>query len=932
VSVAPALVGRARELEGLRARLVDARRLGQIALLEGEAGIGKSRLIDEVLDCARDDGYRVLYGKAEELERTRPFRALADALPADDPDVAPVAAMLKAVLTPDGPSPFLVADAVLDLLEELSMRSPVVLALDDLQWADPETLVVLGAAGRLAYAPVFVVGALRPTPRTHELDLVLARLRQDGAAHLVLEPLDSLSVSQLVAAALGGRPGAALLHEVAGAGGNPFFVLELLHALREDGAIEAAAGGVELTRPGLVPAMRFTVVRRLAALQRETVEALRAASVLGSSFSLADLSAFTGRTAVALAGALDDAVRAGVLGAQGDRLAFRHDLVRESLYADMPEAVRKAMHRDAGRALAAAGRPALDVATHMGLGAQAGDMDAVEWLVRAMTELRNSAHPTRLELCRRAHELTPPSHPLHDQTAAYMVQDLAYVGRAREAEELARQLLARPLDRVAEGAARLGLAEALESQGRIREALEAWEELNRLNTTEPACGAEPAISSFWHVGLADSTASLGFGALMFGEIDQAERHACAALDLAGPDGSRIAISNAHAILALVASVRGHVDEGLDHARSAVSAIDELWTRRERMTQARMAQGGLLAHAGRLDEAIDAFRTGYERLAEVGRPGAHYHWSIAATRYLTGAWDDALAEVETGFADVQSPAHPASLLGRGAAARILLHRGDIEGAERWVRDGEQVMAEQGPGIGWEWILWCRALLHEARGETEAARSMLEALWQLAARLRYFAGFYRLYAPDVVRLAGAGVAEAVTAEVEEGGRRSRVASAVAVGERCRGLVSGDADALRRAVDGYRRAAGVIELAYALEDAGDVELLEEALRIWDGLGAVRDAARVEAALRARGVRRVRRVVRARATTGWDALTRSEREVVALVAEGLTNPQIAGRLFVSRNTVRSHLAHVFDKLGCASRAELAAEAVRRAGAARAL
>jgi DNA-binding CsgD family transcriptional regulator len=175
------------------------------------------------------------------------------------------------------------------------------------------------------------------------------------------------------------------------------------------------------------------------------------------------------------------------------------------------------------------------------------------------------------------------------------------------------------------------------------------------------------------------------------------------------------------------------------------------------------------------------------------------------------------------------------------------------------------------------------------------------------------------------------------VEEAARRAREApSARGVALRCRGLVENDADILLEAVEAYRRSPRPVELAWTCEDAGvalvshgrkaeGIPLLQEALSGLEAVGALREARRVEAHLRGAGARRGRRGVRRRPAMGWDALTDTERRVVDLVCEGLTNRGVAERLFISRRTVDTHVAHVFGKLGVRSRAELAARAARR-------
>jgi DNA-binding CsgD family transcriptional regulator len=153
------------------------------------------------------------------------------------------------------------------------------------------------------------------------------------------------------------------------------------------------------------------------------------------------------------------------------------------------------------------------------------------------------------------------------------------------------------------------------------------------------------------------------------------------------------------------------------------------------------------------------------------------------------------------------------------------------------------------------------------------------------------------------------------------------------RARGLLEGDAAVLTHAADRLRAAGRTLEAARAAEDAAALdggaarELLSRARDAYERADAVRDLARVDAARRALGVRAGVRGRRARPSTGWEALTETELKVVRLVAERLTNPEIADRLFISRRTVQTHVSHALAKLGVDSRRALAAEAARRAG-----
>src|SRR6185503_17411329 len=195
-------------------------------------------------------------------------------------------------------------------------------------------------------------------------------------------------------------------------------------------------------------------------------------------------------------------------------------------------------------------------------------------------------------------------------------------------------------------------------------------------------------------------------------------------------------------------------------------------------------------------------------------------------------------------------------------------------------------------------------------TAEAYATLADCWDRCAELGLVLE-YRMIGADLVRLALAradqGRARAVTASVTELAEQNPgIGSLAAAALRCRGLLDDDAGALRAAVDAF--AAGA-----------------RALEIYERLGAARDLARAEAVLRGAGIRRGRRGSRGRPQFGWDSLTPTERTVASLVAEGMSNPQIGDRMYISHRTVQTHLAHVFAKLGLTSRAQLAAEATRR-------
>jgi DNA-binding CsgD family transcriptional regulator len=215
------------------------------------------------------------------------------------------------------------------------------------------------------------------------------------------------------------------------------------------------------------------------------------------------------------------------------------------------------------------------------------------------------------------------------------------------------------------------------------------------------------------------------------------------------------------------------------------------------------------------------------------------------------------------------------------------------------------------------------------------------WDMCARLG-LALDYPAVGADLVRLALAsgdmGRARDASAAVTEVAARNEVPWMTGAALRCRGLIEDDAEILQAAAGACAGGSRPLGLALACEDAGAAfarqgrldrarPLLDQALGIYERLGAARDLARAEATLREAGIRRGRRGTRGRPQIGWASLTPAEHAVAGLVAEGLSNPQIGERLYISRRTVQTHLAHMFAKLDIATRAQLAVDVTRHRG-----
>ncbi|MGO9219516.1 MAG: ATP-binding protein [Streptosporangiaceae bacterium] len=940
----PDIRGRAAEIAVLGDavdRVVSGR--PAVVLIEGEAGIGKTRLLAGVLEDARGRGMQVAAGRAEELERTRPFGLVAAAFgcvrSSPDPRRAAIAALLAThgggergpiTVTSDPGLRFRADDAFADLAEELALAGPLVIGVDDLQWADPSSLLTLAAVSRrLAYLPVALIGCLRPSPRIPELDRLAGLLLDAGGRILAVRGLTGRAVAEMVAEAVAAVPGPGLLAGISGAAGNPLFVTELLGALAQEGAIETAGGRAEVAEVTLPPTLRLTILRRLSFLSEDTLQALRAASILGSSFTVTELSVTMARPALELSVVLAEGIAGRVLEEYGAVIRFRHDLIRDAIYEDLPLSVRRGLHREAGQRLAQTGAPALQVAEHLARGAGQGDAEAIGWLTRAAREAAARSPDIAASLLERAAGLMAPADPGRDRLLAERASSLMVSGRNADALAACRSLLDRDLDPQVDGPVRICLGRALLAQGQVRDALQ---ELEQAGSSPALPGAERAAAWAW----------AGFARMSLGDLDGAAASAEQARSAAASAGDHLTVSVAMTTLARVSESRGHLRDALQITDEAMHLADESPGRLGHRYPIRATRGHILIELGRPEEARSALGAGMRISEEIGVrwPLLLYQGFLALERFITGEWDDAIAELEASF-ELADEIQTVVARAHGILSLISLHRNDLSRAEEAAGAAARDLARWGPGYLTTWAAWPRALIQEAGGELGQALATMTGAWDTCARLG-LALDYPAVGADLVRLALAagdiGRARDASAAVTEVAARNEVPWMTGAALRCRGLIEDDAEILQAAAVACAGGSRPLGLALACEDAGAAfarqgrldrarPLLDQALGIYERLGAARDLARAEATLREAGIRRGRRGTRGRPQIGWASLTPAEHAVAGLVAEGLSNPQIGERLYISRRTVQTHLAHMFAKLDIATRAQLAADVTRHRG-----
>lgn len=889
-AAAPLFVGRRAELDILIDRLHRlARGSGGIVVIEGEPGIGTSRLVQEALRLGGRD-VRVLH------PGHRLTRSLVPELGASTRYSARLVAA------------------------ELARQVPVVLVLEDLDRAERASHGVARlVAAQLRDQPVLLVVTARPAPRPPQLDRLLADLVTDGATHLRLRGLDAAETTLLATAVAGTDPEAAraVLDRT---GGNPQLVVELVRALVSDGAL---ACGAQLP-PGLPGQLRPLVLRWLARLPRATVDLLRMAAVLGPTFEVAHLARFVDAPAVRLLPALEDALRAGVLDQVGSHLAIRPELVRDALYDDIAPAIRAALHIDAGRVLAEADAPAPVLAPHLISAAATGDPAVLGRLRAAAQDALSGSPPTAADLLRRALEGAGPQR--RDALLADLVVAQLWSGRLGEAERIARALLERPHDPTVGDAVRLALVEAVRHQGRYQEAATEAAMLLAGRTLPAAVRAR-------------LRAEHAHALLLMGDHNGA---GAAAATAARESQDVRAVSAARAALAGVALGAGRTALAVELATHAVERV-----RRDRVADAGDAQAVVLARhtlaaalllADRPDAAEQTVNDGLRAADALGNAVAApaYRLLRAVLRFRTGRWDDAIADAEAGLLAARAAGAALGVApALGASAMIAVHRNELAKADDLLAG-----AATAPRCGAHWVEWARSLHEEASGRTDDAVRALRRGWATCTRAGAVAD-YLLLGADLVRLLlavdDATDAERTAAQVEEVAARSGATAARALALRCRGLLHRDPQTLRSAAQllagqPYPHVAAQVSEEAAAAGAADdpaetTALLEAARAGFRSLGAHRDLARVEARLRSIGVRNGRPRARSRGG-GWDCLTKAEREVIALTTEGLTNREIAERLFISPRTVETHLTHVFAKLDLQGRPALRLAVARRNGA----
>lgn len=903
-------IGRAPELAAIHAAIRDASggRRGTV-LIEGEAGIGKSSLVAEAISGLTHPRY-VFHGVADRLGGGLPFGLLATAVGARphvrEGPFAELTSLLFDSDTDSASSRFRTIEITLDILERLAEERLVLVVFEDLQWADEASLALIDRSlGRSEFVRICLIMTTRAEPRSRELALLLDRLRDQGATTLAPGRLTDDEVQSLARNLLRGKgAGPALTRHLARTGGNPLFITELVRALEESRLLTAEGDLVEAATTQVPNSVRLTILRRLVALGDPVVSLLQRGAVLGRQFSLNDVATLAALDVSEALDRIEVARRAAVLGDEGEHIAFCHDVIRDALYDEIPDSARRVLHMEAANVLAARGANAAEIAEHIVRGIREGDVQAAAHLGAAAAGLRATAPGDAIRLLDVLLEAVP-DHPRRHEIEAELAEACMWAGQPQRAEELARRLLGTS-DVMARSS--MTLMRAVVQQNDPDHTVDVIDEVlaRNVGATEARIQAEVAQ------GLSTSRP----------HHDRARTAALRALDLSAEDATATAV--AEMTLGYLENYYGRLREATQWTHRAVEVAVSDPSHEALRRAPHLAHGFHLNLSGRHREAEEALRVGVETAHQLGTEWVipSYHSLAGAIYGIQGRWEDAETELVAGIRLAKELGVTVGLVNMYMfLAELLVERGHLEPARPLLADAgqdlplDEALKLPSPFARWAGARW----LDEVEGRFEDVAARAAATIELIEETDY----HFVYRPAGLELVRALVRVGRTHEAEIA--VTRLEWLVEQGDPAwlrgdaacaRGLLDRNADALLEAVSHYResewrfrRARGMADAAAAIKDrdaSQAVLLLRDAAETFEALGALRRAHACDAALRVLGQRRGVRGPRQRPTSGWKALTLRELSVARLVGEGLSNPEIAERLFISRRTVEVHLSHI--------------------------
>src|SRR6201994_301588 len=381
--VTPPIRGRAGELKEIGALVTSlVQGHGSVLVIEGPPGIGKSRLLTEVMALANKSGVRILFGEAFEYQQAVPFFALFTATLHADPPVGDTDALRRLGGSED--LRYWVVHDLADAIVAAAAETPLAIVLEDIHWADNATLLALRSlATARPDVPVLWVLTARTGAGGPAVQETVSVLHRADAAVLRVAAMSGRAVAEMVCDVVRANADESLLNLAAKAHGNPFLVSELVGGLGEEGRLTVSGGRAVASGHGLPRRLGAGMQQRLDLLSEGAGEVVRVAAVLPDRFTAGLLAAMLDRQPASLLSAVGEAVRADLLVEDGDQLRFRHDLLREATRQSLPQSLRRAMERQSASIMLSLGAAPAEVATQLARSAEHGDREAINALRHA---------------------------------------------------------------------------------------------------------------------------------------------------------------------------------------------------------------------------------------------------------------------------------------------------------------------------------------------------------------------------------------------------------------------------------------------------------------------------------------------------------------------------------------------------------------------
>jgi DNA-binding NarL/FixJ family response regulator/tetratricopeptide (TPR) repeat protein len=948
-------VGRDSELEQLEAALEALAQEGSVCVaVEGEPGIGKTRLLVELQSRAEERGHVVLTGSATEFERDLPFSVWVDALDAyvasqelglqdewDADAVDELAEVIPSLRRSDGGARSSVADeryrahrAVRRLLELLAADRPLVIVLDDLHWSDGASIELLGALLRRGPdAPVLLALAFRRGQAPARLSAALAT---PSTRRIALEQLDEAQATELLAE-LDPQAAAEIYRR---GGGNPFYLEQLARA--GDGetfAATSSGNGTGVDGSGIPAAVAASLAEELASLSAADSMLLEAAAVAGEPFEpdlaavIAELPTSEGLTALDALLELD-LVRPTAV---PRRFVFRHPLVRRAVYEGAPGGWRLAAHARAASELAARGAAAGERAHHVEQSAAQGDDDAIALLFEAGEAAAPRAPAVAVRWFEATLRLLRASDKRQVDVRVALASALRAVGeleRCRATLLEAIELLS--IDERERHVELTTLCAAVEHWlGRHEEAhhrlVRAWDDLpDRFTAAAAALQIELTVDGLYQL-----------------DFEQTGEMGREALESARAVGDRALVAAAASALCLGETVVGRIPAARGYRNDAQGEVD-------RLTDAELAPRlEALYYLGWAETYLELYEDSvahFERGVEIARAIGDGRLLIPLmlgknfTLEMQGRLAEAIECCETAVEAVRLSSSPHELYrALFEWGWTLYYAGDLDGAITAFEESLRVdprlaggtIPNAGGGPGWGLgVAWFEA------GEVERGRKILLQLGEEdVVRTMPVERCFDWETLTLVELAVGNVTGAgeYASRAEEDAAKLGLQLPAALASRARAAVLLAAGEPHEAAQLAARSAAEAEaigaslhvafshslqgraLAAAGERSKAIAMLRQAEQELDACGSVRVRDETRRELRRLGARAEPRGPSASGESGIASLTKRELEIAELATDRKTNREIAAELFLSGKTVESHMRNIFNKLGVSSRVEVA-------------